>query len=117
MKTKSLFLLFVSVLLLGCSNEAKISVTNNVHNVRLDNISFSNARIGSNLYPGETTEATISDKYKDISFPLSSPLEFYMVKGEQRVYLRTKKYYSVDKDETLTIVITDDTELINPMGE
>jgi len=117
MKTKIIFLFFLSVLLSGCYNEAKVRVTNNVHNVRLDNISFSNIRIGSNLYPGATTETTISDAYKDISFPLSSQLEFYMVKGEQRVYLRTKKYYSVDKDETLTIVIADDTELINPMKE
>ena len=117
MKTKIIFLLFTSVLLLSCYDEAKIQVTNNVHNVRLDNISFSKVSIGSNLLPGETKETVISDMYKDISFPVTAQLEFYMVKGDRRVYLRTKKYYQVDKGETLTIVIKDDTEVVNPMAE
>jgi len=117
MKAKIIFFLFASILLSGCYNEAKVQVTNKVHNVRLDNISFSKIPIGSYLLTGETAETILSDKYKDVSFPISSQLDFYMVKGDKRVYLRTKDYYRVDKDETLAVVITDDTELINPMKE
>jgi len=117
MKTKIIFLLFAGVFLSGCFDEAKVQVTNKVHNVRLDNISFAKFHIGSYLYPGETAETTISDQYKDITFPVSSRLEFYMVKGDKRVYLQTKDYYRVDKDGILKIDITDDTEVINPMRE
>ncbi|MDR3246267.1 MAG: hypothetical protein LBT50_07525 [Prevotellaceae bacterium] len=104
-----------SVFFLSCDEEAKIQVTSKVHNVRLDNISYSNVRIGTYLLPGETVEATITDRYRDISFPLSAQLEFYMAKGDKRVYLKTKEYFKVNKDETLKITIADDTELINPM--
>jgi hypothetical protein len=117
MKTKIIIGLFASAFLFpSCEKEAKIQVTNNVHNVRLDNISFSKVQIGSYLLPGESTETTITDKNRNISFPLSEPLEFYMVKGDKRVYLKTKDYFNVDDGETLKIIIDDDTELTNPMN-
>jgi hypothetical protein len=118
MKIWVLFFTLVCVLFLNsCSNEAKVQVTNKVHNVRLDNISFLKIKVGTYLLPGETVEQTISDHYKEISFPVSAQLEFYMVKGDKRVYLRTKEYYRINKDETLTIAITDDTQPLNPMNE
>jgi hypothetical protein len=117
MKIKITILMFAGAFLCcSCSNEAKIQVTNNVHNVRLDNISYVNVQIGSNLLPGESTETTITDKYEDISFPVIAQLEFYMVKGDKRVYLKTKEYFKVDKDETRKIIINDSTELVNPMN-
>ncbi|GHS96408.1 hypothetical protein FACS189421_01460 [Bacteroidia bacterium] len=116
MKTKNLFLLLACALFISCENQAIVQVKNNVHNVRLDNISFSNVSIGSGVFPGETVEKTITDNYKEISFPVTSQLEFYMVKGDKRVYLKTKEFFKVDEDETLEISITDDTELINPMN-
>jgi hypothetical protein len=117
MKTKITILLFAGAFLFfSCSNEAKIQVTNNVHNVRFDNISYANVQVGSNLLPGESTEITITDKYEDISFPITAQLEFYMVKGDKRVYLKTKEYFKVDKDETYKIIIDDRTELVNPMN-
>jgi hypothetical protein len=117
MKTKIAILIFAGAFLLcSCSHEAKIQVTNNVHNVRLDNISYVNVQIGSYLLPGESTEMTITDKYENISFPVTAQLEFYMVKGDKRVYLKTKEYFKVDKDETRKIIISDSTELVNPMN-
>jgi hypothetical protein len=93
MKTRTLFLLSACILLLqSCHEEATVQVTNKVHNVRLDNISFSKASVGSYLLTGETTEAVLSDNDKSISFPLSSQVEFYMVKGDKRVYLRTRDF-------------------------
>jgi hypothetical protein len=51
MKTKNLLLLLAAFFVLSCNEEAKIQVTNNVHNVRLDNISFSKFQIGSYVLP------------------------------------------------------------------
>jgi hypothetical protein len=117
MKTKIIIFLFASAFFFqSCYDEAKVQVTSKVHNVRLDNISYSKVQIGTNLLPGESVEATISDEYKDISFPVNAQLEFYMVKGDNRVYLKTKEFFKVNKDETLKIIITDETELINPMN-
>jgi hypothetical protein len=38
-----------------------------------------------------------------------------MTRNGNRVYLKTKKKYQLDYDETLKIVIDDSTEVINPM--
>jgi hypothetical protein len=114
MKTIYIFLLPLVLFFLSCEEKAKIQVTNNVHNVRLDNISFSNTKIGNYLLPGESVEMKVTNI--DFPFPSSSQLEFYMVKGDKRVFLKTKEKFQVDKDETLKIVITDDTELINPIN-
>jgi hypothetical protein len=117
MKAKIIVFLLFGVFITSCTEEAKIQVTNQVHNVQLNKISFSGEYIGTNLYSGETTEATIKEgSGNDISFPVKAPLEFYMVKGDKTVYLKTKEYFHLDKDETLKIVISDDTELINPMN-
>jgi hypothetical protein len=117
MKTQVTVLLCAGAFLFfSCVDKAKVQVTNNVHNVRLDNISYSGVAIDSYLLPGETTEREISDPYDDISFPVFAPLEFYMVKGDKRVFLKTKQSFKVNKDETLKIFINDSTELINPMN-
>jgi hypothetical protein len=114
---KIIILLFAGAFFFAaCEKEAKVQVTNNVHNVRLDNISFSLVQVGSNLLPGESVEITISDRYKTVSFPVTAQLEFYMVKGEKQVYLKTKEYFRVDEDETVKIIINDQTELVNPMN-
>jgi hypothetical protein len=116
MKTFSiLFLLASAGFFASCHDEAQIEVTHRVHNVRLDQISFSKVRIGSELLPGESVETTLSDRYEDISFPVTAPLEFYMVKGDKRVYLKTKKLFRVDAGEKLQIVLEDATELVDGM--
>ena len=112
---KNLFFLLLLFLFSACEEKAKIQVMNRVHNVRLDNVSFSGVHVGTYLLPGETAESIVTDKYEDISFPVRAQLEFYMVKGDKKVYLKTKDYFTVDKDQTLKIEVSDDTELVSPM--
>lgn len=101
---------------LSCTEEATVQVTNNVHNVRLDDISFKVA-IGTAAYPGETIERKLRGGFGgEVSFPVRAQLEFYMVKGDKRAYLKTKEFFSVDDGGTLKIVLTDDTELVNPLN-
>ncbi|MDR0691699.1 MAG: hypothetical protein LBF69_01530 [Prevotellaceae bacterium] len=119
MKYRFIFcvILLFTLLLTSCEKEATIKVTNNVHNVQLDNISFDKFGIGSYILPGETTpELTISTA-DDVSFPLSAPLQFYMVKGDRRVFLKTKEIYTLNVDDKLVVVISDDTEVVNMLNE
>ena len=45
---------------------------------------------------------------------MSAQVEFYMVKGDKRVFLKTKEYYRLEKDQKLSIIISDTTEVVNP---
>ncbi|MBB4037052.1 hypothetical protein GGR21_002966 [Dysgonomonas hofstadii] len=100
----------------SCDNNARVSVTNKVSNVRLENISYGDISLGSSkLIFGETTgERTISDRWDGIKFPMNEKVQFYMVSGDNRVLLITKESYKLDEDQHLNIVIDDDTDVINP---
>ncbi|MDR1983873.1 MAG: hypothetical protein LBQ28_03505 [Prevotellaceae bacterium] len=115
MKNHLIFYIILPFVLLftSCEKTATIKVTNAVHNVRLDNINFDKFGIGSNILPGESThEMTISTE-DNISFPISSQLQFYMVKGNSRVFLKTKEIYTLNADDKLNIIIDDNTEVVN----
>ncbi len=99
----------------ACIYEADVQVQNKVHNAKLENITFANYHIASDLLPGETSETfTITEVDKD-KFPKVSQVEFYMTSNGKRVYLKTKASYKLNEDETLLIVIADSTEVINPL--
>jgi hypothetical protein len=109
-------MLLFTLLLVSCYEEATIRVTNNVHNVQLDNINFDKIGIGTCVLPGETTqEVTISSR--EVSFPLSAQLQFYMVKSDRRVFLKTKETYTLNVDDKLVVVISDDTEVVNVLND
>lgn len=112
---KTLTILIVSCFLLtSCIEKGRIKIQNKVHNTKLENISFGNVSVYYSLLPGETSsEVKISD-YKE-SFPIINQLEFYMVSNGNRVYLKTKNKYKLDYNETLLIIISDTTEVINPL--
>ncbi len=117
---KNLLYCFVFILfLISCEEKkAHVQLTNKVHNVRLENISYGKIRISSYLLPGESSEKIeISEEDDNISFPFEAQIEFYMLKGDKRVYLKTKNSYKIDEDQELLIEINDNTEVINPMDE
>ena len=109
-------LFFLCLLLSSCREKAHIQLTNKVHNVSLENISYATIQLDSRLYPGESSkEIELSDDDDRISFPMSAQIEFYMVKGDKRVFLKTKEHYSLEKDQKLSIIISDETEVVNPL--
>jgi hypothetical protein len=99
---------------MSCQEVGRIKVQNKLPNTKLDNISFGDISIYYSLLPGETSsEVTVSDSKR--SFPKINQLEFYMESNGNKVYLKTKKKYRLDSDETLTITVSDTTQVINPL--
>lgn len=93
---------------------ANISIQNNVHNVKLTNISWGDYYLSDVLLPGVT-----SDKYyiedEDDFWPKTNNVEFYMEKGLNRVYLKTKYKFTLNSDDDITIIISDTTSVVNPI--
>jgi hypothetical protein len=84
----------------------------------MDKIQLGEIGIGSELMPGESTKKlTISEFTEDITFPITAPLQFYMVKGENTVFLKTKNSYTLYADDELQIIISDSTEVVNSATE
>jgi len=111
---KKLLLPFACLLfLVSCHEEAKITITNQVSGVKLDNISYCDIYLASNLLPGKSQTKTITGG-GDIKFPLNGQVYFVMTKGEDQVLLKTKQSFFIDKDDHLAIIISDETEVIAP---
>lgn len=102
---------------LASCKDSRIYVTNKIQNVQLENVSFGEELgITSGLLPGETDYVEIDENTPGVDFPMTKHVRFYMVKGDSRVLLYTKEYYTVEKDDELRIILTDDTEVVNPLN-
>jgi hypothetical protein len=117
MKIIKVAILLFSFMMISCYDEATVTVVNEVSNVQLSNISFGDYAIYNNLLPGESGSLIISEEWNNLSFPITKHVFFYMVKGGDRVYLRTKDSYKLNKNDDLTISITDDTEVVNLLND
>ena len=107
------FIVFLST---SCMENAKIQVQNKVHNVKLEKISWDDYNLYQTLIPGQISdECTISDY--DNEWPKKGKLKFYMVSDDKSVYLETQASYELGHDETLVIVISDTTKVVNPLLE
>lgn len=118
---KSLLYTIIAICLIlvfsSCDDEAEIKVTNKIGSVRLDNISFGEKGLINSLLPGESKSFTLTERMDAVKFPMTDQIKFYMIKGDSRVLLYTKESFKLNKDQKLDIVITKDTEVINPMNE
>jgi hypothetical protein len=116
MNVKYLLLPVILLLFFSCYDDATISVTNHVGNVSIEKVSYGDILVGNNLLPGESTSTKIiSERWDNVKFPMSAQLQFYMVRGANRVFLKSKEVYVLNAEQHLSIVINDDTEVINPM--
>ena len=113
---KKIILPFLLVILLSsCNEEANISVQNKVHNATITQISWDNYSLGHSVLPGETSRKTkIVDK--ENKFPKTSVVKFYMKRGDNQVYLETKYAFTLHAGDNLLIVISDTTQVINPLS-
>jgi hypothetical protein len=111
--------LFLSLLWsASCRDRASIQVTNNLHNVVMSNVQFDQIGVGTWLLPGESTaKVTISNYSEGITFPVTARLQFYMVKGDNMIFLKTKNAYTLQVNDELHIEISDDTEVVNSAAE
>lgn len=111
---KNLLFILISVIICSCEDDRGIiKVQNNVHNAKLQSVSWGDYSIAYSLLTGEESdEVRIEDKKG--SFPKINDLSFYMVSSGKKVYLKTKYKYKLDADQNLTIVISDTTSVLNP---
>ena len=117
---KFIYISFISLipLFVSCEEELEgiVKVQNKVHNVKLEQIMWNGRQLTYSLLPGETSDDVIFTDYKEF-FPKTDVLEFYMTANDKRVFLKTRESYTLNAGGELTIVISDDTEVVNPMTE
>jgi len=102
-----------SILMVACTEKAKIRIQNNVSSVRMNDIRWGDISIGGNLLPGQTTkEITILKRNE--SLPKSFSVSFILEANDQEVFLTTEEEYLLDLYDDITIVINDDTPVFNP---
>lgn len=113
MKKAIILPLFVVLLsCVSCVEDSYINLNNKIGLVKIENVSFDNISLTSELIPGETRIKTICEA--ESKFPKRSQVSFYMVKGTSKVYLKTRQNYILDYSKTLTITLSDTTEVYNP---
>ena len=110
-----LCLLLVLVLaLFSCDENANITIQNNVHNATLERVSWGKYSIAHSLMPGEKDNYRVYDRKS--KFPKTSVVKFYMKREGNQVYLETKYTFTLNVDDDLLIVISDTTQVINPLS-
>ena len=111
---KIIFPCLFALLLSSCWEEAEITVQNKVSNATLKRVSWDGYDIAHSLLPGEKSRTRIIIDEK-IEFPKTSVVKFYMTRGGNQVYLETKATFTLNIDDKLLIVISDDTQVVNPI--
>ncbi len=106
--------LSVALLLSSCGEKkGTVMVKNEVSNAKMTEITYGPHTISiSGLFPAQTSEGyVISDLKRE--WPKSYQLEFMLEANGRKVYLKTKDKFTIDYDQTLNIVIDDNTEVTN----
>ncbi len=109
---KIAFLLLSSFFLFSCVKDASLTVKNNVSSVTISQIKWGKESLGGSLIPGESIVKNF--RGSDLDYPESHKITFRMSANNQEVFLETVEEYTLNKEENKTIVIDDDTAVINP---
>lgn len=109
---KSLLLLFTLAGLASCK-ESSIQIQNNISQVSISDVYWGDFHLADQLYPGQSSDELIL-QCAHHDFPFDEPIRFIMSSGNKSIYLETKAKYYLDCDDALQIILTDDTEIINP---
>ena len=110
---KIIFLLLASFLLFSCKKKATLKVQNKVSSVTISSIRWGDNSLSGSILPGEST-AIRTFRGVDIHFPESHKLTFRMSTNNQEVYLETVEEYTLNEGEDKTIIISNDTQVVNP---
>jgi len=101
------------VLLASCDKEGSIRIKNNISNVQIESVNFSDYAVPGSLITGQT------GPFRDImdhrnNWPKIGYLTFYMTRGEDRIFLQTLETYVLEEDQQLTVELTEDTPVFVP---
>ncbi|MCI5058409.1 MAG: hypothetical protein MRY83_20020 [Flavobacteriales bacterium] len=97
----------------SCYKPGKINIQNNISNVKLDDVSWGDITIGTDLLPGESTGEVLISKHEE-KLPSTQVIRFSMIANGISVYLETQESYELDEDDNILIILDDDTPVRNP---
>jgi FtsP/CotA-like multicopper oxidase with cupredoxin domain len=112
---KKILLLAITVCLLASCKErtADLTVGNMLDNVVLERISIGDYAVEyGQILPGMNAHERFKS-YNDSLFPIIGQISFYMVSGDNRVFLQTKEIFTLDEGMSLVVNIDSDTEVVN----
>lgn len=110
---KSISIIFVVLVLQSCYEPGTIQVQNNISNVRITDVKWGSAYISTELLPGETSEKRTIDRYLE-ELPKSYKLSFKMTANNRSIFLETEEEYLLEEEDELLIILTDETNVVNP---
>lgn len=114
-KTYFVFIILILLISQACKRqEGKVSIQNNISNVRVTDVSWVNYNLAGNLLPGQTSSERTIIEYEKNKFPKIGNVRFTMTANDKSIYLETIEEYRLDEGQTLEIVLNDSTEVFNP---
>lgn len=109
---KYLLAILLATTLLSCYKPGKIEVVNNIDNVEIIDVKWGDVYIVNSLLPGESSEKVTVLKSEE-KLPSVHSVSFKMSANGRIIFLETKGTYSLDQDETISIILDDNTGVKN----
>ncbi|MGB0167023.1 MAG: hypothetical protein ACPF8V_09235 [Luteibaculum sp.] len=103
-----LYTAILALIICSCYKPGKIEVVNNIDRVEIRDVKWGEIRVASSLFPGEKSKKLEIDKSTD-RLPSTYNVSFVMSANGRSIFLTTEATYDLDQDETLTIILDDDT--------
>lgn len=103
----------IAVIFQSCYEPGEIQVQNNISQVKINDVKWGDVYIATELLPGEKSPKLRIQKYEE-KLPGSHKISFKMTANDKSVYLETEEEYLLEEDDDLLIVLTDETEVVNP---
>lgn len=109
---RNFLIILIGLSLCSCYKPGKIEVVNSIDNVEILDVEWGDIYLVNSLLPGESSSKTEILKSEE-KLPSSYSVTFKMSANGRIIFLETKSSYSLDQDETLTIILTEETEVKN----
>jgi hypothetical protein len=100
-------------LFFGCKEKSTVQLQNNISTVKITDVKWGNHFLSNELLPGESSKKiTVDPLYEKL--PKTEQVTFKMVANNKTVYLETEGKYTLNEEDNLLIVLSDETKVMNP---
>lgn len=113
MKLLQTLSILLAVLVIQACGSSVIRVENDITGVEIQDVRWGDYYLAGSLLPGQTS-GDIEILHSEAELPLNQQVTFVMRANNRVIFLETVGSYSLDKDDDVTIVLGDDTEVRNP---
>lgn len=110
---KKLIFLFLPFLLQACYEPGEIKIENRISNARITDVYWGPVFLASDLLPGESSQVRTIEKDEE-ELPSAYKVSFVMKANNQSVFLETEELFNLDEDQSLNIILDDNTAVFNP---